>query len=577
MTPIAEKLKDLPDIIRIDGEVFTRVWAKIPVREGHEGLVYAGPSHGYISMLRASGLDMLHCDLCGILCTSNHMEGIRAGLVSDYESDKIRVCGMCCEQVAFSWFLANRSSSRRRMHVTSLSAYADKYGDTYPYCDLQIEPRLFRKCNGCGSEHHHVLGRINSVYVSAKSVGIDKEVHSCKSCRMDYETCSSSGRLIPNEVEPIKDEYGNIYHPEEFPFVKDWNFKPRSNHFRIDDKDGVGLETFFGVELEVNVPNNTEDPRHYGHVANSIFGSDAYLKHDGSVGFGFEVVTKPMSLLYHKSYGWRDRLKKASHKGFSSYANGACGLHIHVSKNALTPIQWWKVMQFMSHGSSWRKVVKFSKRNSSQISRWCKHFDFGDVRTAKIMKQDNAVHKIEDRYVALNVTDHTVEFRIFRGTLKYDRLFSSILFCDALVQMAREIGIGAFATQDPWDLFMDFISKNQLYNTLHTYLIQMDKVGVKKPKKKLVSVEGVGSIPVDSWMREAIDTAIERTANEVIEREADDMTIRDAEENEQLQEGILPQIRRASTSEPIHHNQDYINWFYSTFNINPNNPSSSDE
>ena len=60
-----------------------------------------------------------------------------------------------------------------------------------------------------------------------------------------------------------------------------------------------------------------------------------YCKHDGSLDDGFEPVTHPMSLSYHRTeIPWEALLREAVRMGYLSHQSGTCGLHIHVSREA---------------------------------------------------------------------------------------------------------------------------------------------------------------------------------------------------------------------------------------------------
>ena len=61
-----------------------------------------------------------------------------------------------------------------------------------------------------------------------------------------------------------------------------------------------------------------------------------YIKHDGSIDEGFEIVTHPMSLDYHKNnMPWERIFEKALAMDYRSHQTSTCGLHIHVDRMAL--------------------------------------------------------------------------------------------------------------------------------------------------------------------------------------------------------------------------------------------------
>ena len=86
------------------------------------------------------------------------------------------------------------------------------------------------------------------------------------------------------------------------------------------------------------------------------------------------------------------------------------------------------MLLFVNSRENAKFITVIAGRNAN---RFCKIQDkvLGDYRRAR------------DRYEALNLTNKgTVEFRIFRGTLKRESLFKSLEFCDALLHFCLENG-----------------------------------------------------------------------------------------------------------------------------------------
>ena len=97
---------------------------------------------------------------------------------------------------------------------------------------------------------------------------------------------------------------------------------------------GKGLR-HFGVELEIDdggtVNSNAEKLL---NIANAN-AENLYIKTDGSLDEGLELVTHPMTLEYHLTeMPWAEVLRKAQSMGYLSHAAGTCGLHVHISRLA---------------------------------------------------------------------------------------------------------------------------------------------------------------------------------------------------------------------------------------------------
>ena len=194
---------------------------------------------------------------------------------------------------------------------------------------------------------------------------------------------------------------------------------------------GVELEIDKGGELNQNAQNIL-----------SIANEDAnrlYAKHDGSIYDGFEMVSHPMSLEYHMStMPWEAIFDKAKELGYYSHQTKTCGLHIHVSRDALgdnyeaEEETIGRIIFFVE--KHWNQLLTFSRRSADNMSRWASRYGISD--TAK-NTYENAKKTHLGRYVAVNLeNDATVEFRLFRGTLKYDTFIAALQLVSDICHLA---------------------------------------------------------------------------------------------------------------------------------------------
>lgn len=169
-------------------------------------------------------------------------------------------------------------------------------------------------------------------------------------------------------------------------------------------------------------------------------GAHAYCKHDGSLEEGFEIVTHPMSLDYHLTkMPWAEVCRKAVSLGYLSHQAGTCGLHVHVSRAAFgdTPEKQDAVIArilyfFEKH---WEELLKFSRRTPAQLDRWAARYGYQD------QPKDILEHAKDDRhasrYTCVNLTNaDTIEFRIFRGTLRVNTILATLQLLDRICDVA---------------------------------------------------------------------------------------------------------------------------------------------
>ena len=128
------------------------------------------------------------------------------------------------------------------------------------------------------------------------------------------------------------------------------------------------------MELEIDeAGEDSDNARHLLAIANQGQ-PQLYCKHDGSLDDGFELVTHPMSLSYHRTeMPWEALLREAVRMGHLSHQSGTCGLHIHVSREAFggtyahQEAAIARVLYFFE--KHWEELLKFSRRTQRQLDR----------------------------------------------------------------------------------------------------------------------------------------------------------------------------------------------------------------
>lgn len=262
----------------------------------------------------------------------------------------------------------------------------------------------------------------------------------CPRCLEDYFlTCSECGRVVhENEA---------CYYPEDsdaplcsacynrvrgISVIQDYCYKPEPIFY------GSGPR-YFGVELEVDCGGESDynaslilEEANRGHEL-------LYCKHDGSLEDGFELVTHPMSLNFHRwEMPWRAVLDQTVQLGYYSHKTSTCGLHIHVSRDALgddleeQEAVIARILYFFE--KNWNELLKFSRRSQWQLERWAARYGYKD-HPRDIL--DHAKRGGPQRYACVNLTnEETIEFRIFRGTLKLNTLIATLQLVDRICDVA---------------------------------------------------------------------------------------------------------------------------------------------
>ena len=309
--------------------------------------------------------------------------------------------------------------------------------ESFPESELtEFEGRLF--CSSCLRAETVICTRCGERLWIENNAG-NVSLPLCTSCFESYYTdCTDCGRLIHRDDacyfddEPFCQDCYDRHFDDKC--IKDYGYKPEP----IFHGDG---NRFFGVELEVDDAGEEDDNAYYVLEVGNCNGLEhIYCKHDGSLGDGFEVVTHPMSLDYHlNDMPWEKVLRKLKSMGYLSHGAGSCGLHVHVNRITFgDTIEKQeecigRILYFFE--KYWAELLRFSRRTNSQLDRWAARYGYKDH--PKEMLDHVKKSSGNGRYSCINLQNYsTIEFRIFRGTLKYNTLIATLQLVNRVCDVA---------------------------------------------------------------------------------------------------------------------------------------------
>lgn len=275
------------------------------------------------------------------------------------------------------------------------------------------------------------------------------------------------------------------------------SWKPRPKFY---GKDRGGL--FYGVELEVDLDKECRDNNRGGPggtsnwVENSQERNEAaakalkskvpfiYIKRDGSVPDGMEIVTQPLSMSWIRENKTAfDPIFKLVREGYASHDGGRCGMHIHMSKSSFTNFHLYKFLSFFYNNPGF--ILTISQRGTlEKLNQWSRirHHEYGDIGWKNALtRMAREKSQTVSRYKAVNLSnEHTVEIRIFRGTLKRERFFKNLEFCQALYEFTMTHS----EAECTYQRFIKFVSlfKREFPN-LYAFLEERLKFRLLKPHK----------------------------------------------------------------------------------------------
>jgi hypothetical protein len=270
---------------------------------------------------------------------------------------------------------------------------------------------------------------------------IDDNYSLCEDCyESHYTSCENCGAIINNNDAYYLDDYDeypycyNCYHRElSCRKIHDYSFKPNPIFYGENSR-------YFGVELEVDDGGCDEDnAEEILYIANNRTEDRLYIKKDGSLDEGMELVSHPMTLVYHKNImPWKEIMRKLVSMGYRSHKTDTCGLHCHINRTAFGKNRdeqdevIARIIYFVEH--HWAELLKFSRRTQYQMERWANRYGMKN-KPKELM--DDVKNRCANRYTCVNIQNYnTIEFCIFRGTLKYNTFIAMLQLIDEICDVA---------------------------------------------------------------------------------------------------------------------------------------------
>ena len=331
-------------------------------------------------------------------------------------------------------------------------------GGERPITDC-IQFRHWELCPDCRDSDTAVCSRCGDRIWLSENYGTESLIL-CDDCEdRYYDRCTGCGCLVDrDDLHFLSDDdydgyceacYNSRVHDRG---VRSYCYKPEPIFY------GGGLR-YLGVELEIDDAGESDT---YANQIQTVANQNCdhiYIKHDGSLDDGLEIVTHPMTLNYHcQEMPWQAVIRKALNLGYTSHQAETCGLHVHVNRSSLgyTYVEQEDTIArilFLVE-TFWNELLRFSRRTQKQMDKWASRYGRKDdpkdvLHTAK---------RSGDRYTCVNLTPyHPIEFRMFRGTLKYNTLIATLQMVEHLCSVAFSL-LDNEAKDMTWSEFVSGIS-----------------------------------------------------------------------------------------------------------------------
>lgn len=265
----------------------------------------------------------------------------------------------------------------------------------------------------------------------------------CDRCSENYERCEDCGETHRTSAMRYVDDcdegegwYCSTCHSQRpGRSIHDYSFKPDPVFHYGERERKTAKHRTFGVEIETeNKGGDCEVTAAQSVSASGLF----YCKRDGSIDEGFEMVSHPATLAHWREadLGYIDKLRQT---GWRSYGTETCGMHIHVSKDSMSQLTQLKLLEFFKNNSQFIQLI--SRRRRSNLDRWAAIDP--EYTPRKELSRKVKGSRYSERYSAINLKNtHTIEFRIFRGTLDVAAVKRNIEFVAALIRFCESHSLG---------------------------------------------------------------------------------------------------------------------------------------
>jgi len=348
-------------------------------------------------------------------------------------------------------------------------------------------------CESCTDRRAHYCESCSEYNSGGTSYVADRQEHWCEPCLDDAYWCDDCDEYNAGGCDScVESEDTDGYGTR---IIHDYSYRPDAIFHSTDKEERL----FFGIEIEVECKNSKSASAMHASQLEMV--DLAYLKNDGSLNNGFEIVTHPMSHDFFKNEAtelWTvlEDLRSNDNYKVKAWDTTTCGLHIHISRTGF------------SSGSHMHKFLNLVYSNPDFYStlagrtsdQWAKYTDiitneykrngdgdriqdtiYGGYQT---IRKRSFAHKLDynrhsDRYSAVNTLNHaTLEMRIFRGTVNSDTIKAHLDLAHASVEYTRTLTVqdvreGALSA----DNFMWYVFQNEaLYPELSA---RIDKLVVR--------------------------------------------------------------------------------------------------
>lgn len=279
-----------------------------------------------------------------------------------------------------------------------------------------------------------------------------------------------SSAITFNNSEWDRGFINNIISNKTKTYIHQFNYVPKYiKHFMPGESEDTTL--LLGAEIEVGGNNNISSDNDKNSTVKKCIqimnGSDSdeenliYSTHDSTVQIEFD--TMPCSLEFHKNkMNYREMFEYLDKEGYKGHDCKTAGLHIHANRNYLGKS---RISQELVISKILYILEKFNDEICVIARRDNDYSEFaGEKQNEDSIVELYGKYKNKGKCAALNLQHKdTIEFRMFKSTLKYETFILTLEFVKNIIDYAKSVDIEEIELAKWSDLMNCFSSELRKY------------------------------------------------------------------------------------------------------------------
>lgn len=257
-----------------------------------------------------------------------------------------------------------------------------------------------------------------------------------------------NARASSNSYEFERGYFRSFVSSRSKTYIHQFNYVPKYiKHFMPGESENTTL--LLGAEIEVGGNNNISSDNDKNSTVKKCIqimnGSDSdeenliYSTHDSTVQIEFD--TMPCSLEFHKNkMNYREMFEYLDKEGYKGHDCETAGLHIHANRSYLGKS---RISQELVISKILYILEKFNDEICVIARRDNDYSEFaGEKQNEDSIVELYGKYKDKGKRAALNLQHKdTIEFRMFKSTLKYETFILTLEFVKDIIDYAKSVDI----------------------------------------------------------------------------------------------------------------------------------------